>query len=144
MTFEEFKDECYKIKSVCIERDELLREYISIEEHKYDNLVNVSDVSRDRIKTSSSPDDKVINAIDFGERKKRKVIEKMEKLPVVDEDVYELLLDSNGRGGVIVFTFFIIHVPINVIAEGLELSPKHCYSLMREELKRLYQIYNEK
>lgn len=144
MTYQEFKEECYRVRDMRQDRENILIELLNLEEHKFEKVgPEIIDTSRDYFKRNNLPDDKMIEALSSYEEKRENLIRKLESQPEINEELEDLLMDAQGIPGIIIFHFILQNQPMRVIAKGLNYSPKHCYYLMNRKLKDLYNQYCE-
>ena len=144
MTYEEFKEECYRIRDLRKERKDLIIQLLTLDDHKFDKVSNgVVDTTREYTKKSLSSDDRIINALVSCEEKKAYIKSRLDNLPEINEDLESLLMDVNGTAGMIIFFYLLQDEPMKTIAKGLNHTPKYCFDLMNRKLKDLYLQYCE-
>ncbi len=144
MTYEEFKEECYRIRDIRQEKEDILLELVHLDEHKFDKVNGgVIDTSREFSKKSKSSDDRIIDALSSYEAKRESLLNKLEDLPEINEELEDMLMDVNGLPGIIIFYYLLLNKPMKVIAKGFNHTPKYCFDLMNNKLKDLYLQYCE-
>ena len=142
MTYEEFKEECYRIRDLRKARENILLELVNLDEHKFEKVgAGVIDTSREFTKRSKSTDEKMIEALSTYEEKREALLHKLETQPEINEELEDLLMDIPGLPGMIIFYYLLQDKPMKLIAKGFNYTPQYCYELMNRKLKDLYHQY---
>jgi hypothetical protein len=145
MTYEEFKEECYRIRDLRQERESILLELVNLDEHKFEKVgAGVIDTSREFTKRSKSTDEKMIEALSTYDEKREALLHKLETRPEINEELEDLLMDTPGTAGIIIFYYLLQNKPMKIIAQGLNHTPKYCFNLMNNKLRDLYHQYCER
>lgn len=139
MTFEDMKRELTIMRERKLTIDELCQELKNANARKFDNLVNVSDPSREFISRSKSPDDRIIQAIDKAERKEEYILKKIEALPPVNEDVENIIIEVKGRPGWALFEYYVMGYSFEYIARSMECGTVTIKNYIKKGTEELWQ-----
>lgn len=139
MTYEDLKRELTIMRERQLVIEELRQKLREADERKFDNMVNVSDPSREYISRSRSSDDRLINAIDKAERKEDYILRKIEGLPPENEEVKEAIINMTGRPAWALFDYYVIGKSFEVIAREMDVRPGSVKTYLNNGITELWQ-----
>lgn len=144
MSYEEFKEECYKIRDNRLVMIEQCQKLQRLENKKFDGLVNVIDFSKEHLNASKQdPDKKMIDALTDYQRAKDNIKHSIEQLPDENDAVKRVLLDAQTIDAKIAMMFFIMCMSIKDISEQLFICERQCYRKLKQGLKDTYNALQE-
>lgn len=136
ITFKEFKDKFFEVRQNCQEVRSL---YVSLKNLLSDGLTS-SGISGggERVQSDSSPDAGLVNAIFYLQQEERRICDRIKLLEEANKWAVALLDSAPSSSREIIRLYYFENLPMNKVADRLEISESRSWQLWREGMYKLY------